>query len=285
MAVGKTRSSSNVPSGKYERRRVGLGASVCVSLVLVAVSGVLLNVPSVSGSEEIGVHAGDWMKYAYSQQVGSLVYTQWVRMEFLSIGRYNVTMSGTLHLSDGTEQNETFTVDVSSSKWSCGNWDRTPIFDTLSGFVIPANISVSTEDNIQYAGMGFVIADEPSEFIAMEPCGRIRQTNITGGGAIDQETERTYVGTSRTVVHASFLPAIDCWWDKQTGVLVEMYITGSWAAVAVETNMWQTSSPANALDPAILYTLAIVVTAIVVATVFLVIRRMRKPPEIEIPQP
>ena len=141
-----------------------------------------------------------------------------------------------------------------------------------------------------------ILSYEPLELSsAMEPCGRIRQANTASGGQIDSETERTCVGMLRTAVHTSWSRnsiangPMHCWWDKQTGVLVEMYITGNWTAVAVETNMWQPSNPANpaggALDPAILYSLAIVAIAIVISTVFLVIRRMRKPPEIEIPKP
>jgi hypothetical protein len=59
MLAGSACSGSTVPLGKRRRRRIGLMASACVSLALMAVSGVLLNVPSVSGSGEIGVRAGD----------------------------------------------------------------------------------------------------------------------------------------------------------------------------------------------------------------------------------
>ena len=241
---------------------------------------------------EVGVDAGDWIKYAYSYSVTpETVHTEWVKVEILTVVATTVTIRGTLHLSNGLELSETFAVNI------IRGWMHTPILDTLSGLVIPANMTVQTKDNIQRVEIGYkwtVLSDDPFEYAAVvEPCGRIRDAGSTSEVSTDRETERTYAGMSRTVVHASFSYVssngpVDCWWDKQTGVLAEMGITGNWTAVVVETNMFHPISPSNpdggGLDPAILYSLAIVAIAIVIATVFLVIRRKKGPPEVESPE-
>lgn len=179
----------------------------------------------------VGVNAGDWIKYAYSyRESPETPYTEWVKVEFLSVEGTTVTMCGTIHLSDGTEQNETFTVDVTYDY----AWIQAPGFDTLSGFVMLAN---STAGDVAYIG-----------YTDGKPCARIStEHGQCFGSVIEGETERTYLGTFRTVVYAEYSTyqidygPLTCYWDKQTGVLVEAYTTRSdgWTAKATETNMWE----------------------------------------------
>ena len=184
------------------------------------------------------VNAGDWIKYTYSYEATpETPYTEWIKIEFLSVEETTVTTCGTmvtmrgiLLLSDGTEQNEIFTVNLADSS----PWMYTPVFDTLSGFVIFANSTVGDT-----AWIGNTTG---------KPCACI--TSDHGqcfGSKIEGETEKIYVGTLRTVVYAEYsyvikYGSLTCYWDKQTGVLVEVHNSGSngWTAKATETNIWTT---------------------------------------------
>ena len=153
-----------------------------------------------------------------------------------------------MRMSDGTEPNQTITVDVVAGGGT---------FQGLSGFVIPANSK--TGDSIYISSYG----------------------NVTIAG----ETTRTYAGASRTVVYASFSQygtQLTYYWDKQTGVMVEAStisggITGT--AKATETNMWQVQPSGLPIEPNYLYILAAVVVAIAVGSIAFVMRRKKKPPE------
>ena len=299
VLAGSACSRSTVLLGKRKRRRISLMAGVCVSLVLMAVFGVLLNVPSVGGSGEIGVRASDWIVYTYSYGIAPVtVHTEWVRVDFLNIDGNNVTMRGTLHLSNGTEPNETFTEDISGN-WSNASWDG-PIFDTLSGFLIPANSTVPTDntDPKGWASIGGAMrnvdnGDATYEInTSLEPCALIRDSGDVMISPLDYEVQRSYLGTLRTVVKAGFSNVfiengpVTCFYDKQTGVLVETECLGysrtgadGWDAIATDSSLWQSDS--EAAGSAVLYILAIAATAVAVVIVFSMIRRRTRPPEVE----
>jgi len=151
---------------------------------------------------------------------------------------------------------------------------HTPVFDTLNGFVILAN---STVDEMAYT------ANTDGK-----PCARIYTPHLTMefGARIEGETERTYAGTLRTVVSAEYSNVfvkygpLTCYWDKQTGVLVEVSNTRSdgWTAKAIETNMWQAQPSGLPFDQTYLYVLVAVVIAIAAGSIAFVMRRKKKPP-------
>jgi len=158
----------------------------------------------------VGVETGDWIKYDYAAvgvPPGTPLPT-WLKVEFLSVEGTTADVRVTMHMSDGTEQNQTMAYDIISS-------GEDP--SAFSGFVIPTNLT--TGDSIYMSGYGDVM--------------------IVG------ETAGTYAGANRTVVYASFSQAgtqLTYYWDKQTGVLVEAStISGNITATvrATETNMWQ----------------------------------------------
>jgi len=194
----------------------------------------------------VGVKAGDWIKveYTISGWSAGTPYPLWLKVEFLSVEGTNSTVRVTMHMSDGTEQTDTVSVDVVAGGEALG----------LSGFVIPANLT--TGDMIFMSGYG----------------------NVT----IEGETTRNYAGANRTVIYTSFSQywtQLTYYWDKQTGVMVEASTTsGGMTATgkATETNMWE-AAPGFPIDPIILSALiAIVVVAII--ALFL-IRRRKKPTE------
>jgi len=208
---------------------------------------------------QVGVKAGDWIKidYTIAGAPSGTPLPEWLKMEFLSVEGTSATIRVTMHMSDGTEQSDTLSVDVVAGGGT---------FDTLFGFVIPANCT--TGDSITMGGDGFTF-------------------NVT----IEGETTRTYAGASRTVVYTSFSQYgtdLTYYWDKQTGVMVEASaisgtITGT--AKATETNIWQAAPSGLPIEPTVLYALIVVIIAIVVAVAFFTIRKKKKTPEeVESPQ-
>lgn len=183
--------------------------ALALTLLVGALNGAF-NIQPVKAGGTVGVKAGDWIKctYTISGWPAGTPYPEWLKVEFLSVEGTNATIRVTMRMSDGTEQNDTMTVDVATGGGT---------FQGQSGFVIPANCT--TGDSIYMTGYG----------------------NVTIAG----EATGTYAGASRTVVYASFSQygtQLTYYWDKLTGVLVEASaisggMTGT--ARATETNMWQ----------------------------------------------
>jgi parallel beta-helix repeat protein len=172
---------------------------------------LVLNVQPVKAGGTVGIKVGDWIKCTYmiSGWPSGTPYPEWLKVEFLSVEGTNATIRVTMRMSDGTEPNQTITVDVAAGGGT---------FQGLSGFVILANCT--TGDSIYMAGYG----------------------NVTIAG----ETTGTYAGATRTVVYASFSQygtQLTYYWDKLTGVMVEASVVSggvTGTAKATETNMWQT---------------------------------------------
>jgi len=165
----------------------------------------------VSGPLEVGVKAGDWIKYDYTiaNWPAGTPYPEWLKVEILTVEETTATIRVTMHMSDGTEQNQTMTMDIVAGGQVLG----------LSGLVIPANSEVG--DRIYISGYGKV--------------------------AIADETTRIYAGANRTVVYTSFFlhgAQLTYYWDKQTGVMMEAsaiypQLNMTATAKATQTNMWQ----------------------------------------------
>jgi parallel beta-helix repeat protein len=161
---------------------------------------------------QVGVKTGDWIKldYTITGWPPGTPYPEWIKIEFLSVQATIATIRVTLRMSNGTEQSDTITADVTAGGGT---------FGTLSGFVIPANLT--TGDSIYMSGCGYV--------------------TIAG------ETARTYAGANRTVVYTSFTlygAQLTYYWDKKTGIMVEAYgiypqLNMTATVKATETNMWQ----------------------------------------------
>ena len=180
---------------------------------------------------------------------------QWLKVEFLSVEGTNATVRVTMHMDDGTEQNATAPVDIVGGGGEAFG---------LSGFVIPANLTVG--DVVYISGYG----------------------NVTIVG----EKTGSYAGASRTVVYTGFSQYgtdLTYYWDKQTGVMVEASTTSgtiTGTGKATETNIWQAAPSGPPSEPPIdLYVLAAMTTIIAVGAAALIIRRKKEPPEqVESPQ-
>lgn len=215
-----------------------LALAISLTLVFLAVSGVETEVQSVEAAETF--EAGDWIKYevTITPTLHGEITPTWVRFEFLSVEGTNATVEATMHLSDETEKIETMTADTVSGS------------DT--GLIIPSNSK--TGDSIYISNQG----------------------NLT----IEDETTLTCTGVERTAVHASSSNSTHdfaCYWDKQTGIMLEERNTINDTTTIYrvnDTNMWQTQSRERPPDPTVLYVI-IIVAAIVVTLIFL---RTRKKP-------
>jgi hypothetical protein len=161
----------------------------------------------------VGIKAGDWIKLEYSYVPAQLTYPEWFKVEFTNIEGTIVTVRFTQHMSDGTEQSDTVSVDIVYG---------IEVYE-IAAIAIPANRTIG--DPVYMADYGIV--------------------------TIEDETTKTYAGTNRTVVYASFRPVEDSEadvvyrWDKVTGVLVEVSSTSpDLTAIlkATETNMWENTA-------------------------------------------
>jgi len=188
----------------------------------------------------VGIKAGDWIKleYAFTGWPADVTYPEWLKVEFTDIEGTNVTVRFTQHISDGTEQSDTVSVDIVSGIE----------VHEIAAIVIPSNRT--TGDRVYIANYG----------------------NVT----IEDEVLKTYAGANRTVVYASFRPTdaqLDYYWDKVTGVMMEVSSTSpDFTAIlkATETNMWKAGTSRMPWWP------WIIVGVVAVGLVIFFVRR-RKP--------
>jgi hypothetical protein len=247
-------------------------------LFLISLTSFTLDIQQVRAEHLIGVKVGDWMKYDYatlSAPSGTAIPT-WMKGEILAVEGMNITLRLTLHLSNETEDSETFTLDVHPREYSTrgGYWLYYPLqtLDTLFGwcFIITANPTVGVDEI----------------YIKL-----VLPLPLQIGGNLTGETIRTYAGASRTVVYFTWpgylggrygSQPLKYYWDKQTGVLVEASATIDGVLViakATETNMWQAQQSELPIDQTYLYVLAAVTITIAVGAIAFVIRKKRKTPE------
>jgi hypothetical protein len=191
---------------------VGDGNAAVATITMEDDYSVTANFVSVEAGHA-GMKAGDWIKLEYTFTGGASgeTYPDWLKLEFLTVEGTTVTARLTQHLSDGTQQSDTTTVDIASNI-------EDPV---LAGILIPANRTIG--DSIYIAGYG----------------------NAT----IENEATKTYAGANRTAVYLSIWPTeleeVAYYWDKLTGVLVELSSTApnfTAAARAAATNMWGTTT-------------------------------------------
>jgi hypothetical protein len=177
-------------------------------------AGLVSNVQLTQAEVKVGVKTGDWVivAYNYTGWPPGTPYPEWLKVEILNVEGTNITMRVTMHMSDGTEENDTLNADVVGGGES---------FQGFSGFIIPANSERG--DSIHISGYG----------------------NVTLSGCESRE----YAGASRNVFCTSIYEynVISLWyyWDWETGIIVEASTTtytplGEITGIGkvTETNMW-----------------------------------------------
>ncbi len=176
----------------------------------------MLSIANVSAlaNPTFGGKSGDWIEYDMQQPFSS-ASDQTERIDFLNVSGTNVTVQTTSFMgSTGSlTVNRTETIDLTSQEDFL-----MPLFSARVYFV-PGGLGIN--DSV-YLGELF---------------GEI---NITG------ETTRNYLGVDRRVIFANFAKQPNnytLYWDKQTGVLTEGYMTLGAASSDVfvtATSMWGT---------------------------------------------
>jgi hypothetical protein len=213
---------------------------ILVSIVFVSVMAL----PTfTSGEVSVGVKKGDWIEYAISMAgpaLDSLRNLTWYRTEILEVDGASFQVNKTALSVNGT---------FSSSIW---NFDLTE-GQVYGWVIIPANLS-----------MGDKFFDAANS------------ANIT----IKGEVEKTMLGASRTVTHASDPGKVYKEWDKTTGVYVySMENTANFTVIfnAIATNMW--SPQIKGQNPTATYQLsvAIILLAVLILSSAMFIARKRRP--------
>lgn len=209
---------------------------------------------SAIANNNVGVKTGDWIKYDYKETgFGIGGAPRWMKVEFLRVEGTTITVRLTLQWPDGRESSQTEVVDIVAVGTLTLPW----AFLFFFIFVIPANSA--TGNSIYMSGYG----------------------NVT----ITDETTRTYAGAGRTVVYTNFsllthlgVAQLTYYWDKQTGILVEVSAileSATQTAKAMETNMWQAGPFGLPIDPTLFYILIISVAVVTAVGATTLVRRRK----------
>ena len=191
---------------KKEAQSMKKAAFACTLILITIIVSVLAAVSSALAYAEpsTGVKKGDWIEYAISitgPPLDPLRNLTWYRTEILEVDGASFRANKTALTVNGT---------FSSSIW---NFNLTE--GQVQGWVIiPANLST---------GDAFFDA--------------AKSANIT----IEGEEQKTLLGASRTVTHASDPGKVYKEWDKVTGVYVHaIEHTTNYTVItnAIATNMW-----------------------------------------------
>lgn len=212
-------------------------ALILVSIVFVSVMAL----PTFTyGEVLVGVKKGDWIEYAISMTgppLDPLRNLTWYRTEILEVDGASFQVNKTALSVNGT---------FSSSIW---NFDLTE-GQVYGWVIIPANLS-----------MGDKFFDAS------------KSANIT----IEGEEQKTLLGASRTVTHASDPGKVYKEWDKTTGVYVySIEKTQNFTVIfnAIVTNMW--SPQPQEQNPTATYQLSAATIILAVLILFLAMFIARK---------
>jgi hypothetical protein len=222
-------------------------AAFAYTLILIIITvPILASVSSTHACAEpaTGVKKGDWIEYSFNitgPPLEPLRNLTWYRTEILEVDGTWFLANKTALLVNGS---------FSSSVWDFNFTEG----QVQSWAIIPANLSLADT---------FFDAS--------------KSANIT----IEGEEQKTLLGASRTVTHASEPEIVYREWDKATGVYVHAVTYNNNYTVitnAVATNLWSPELILG-LNPTAFYTLAtavIVVAALILSLVIVVIWRKRK---------
>jgi hypothetical protein len=198
---------------------------------------VLLGVGNVLAEISVGVKKGDWIEY-------------------------QVALTG----SPPADHDVTWArMEVTNVQGKAINLNVTTEFK--NGTLLYENVTLNLETG--QLGDDFII---PANLNSGDTFFDKNAGNITISGV----EERTYAGTTRTVVHAA-TSETTYYWDQATGVLVEgtsQFPEYTMNTIMDKTNMWQPQL--LGLDPTVFYALVIGATVlIVVVLAFLIFRRKK----------
>lgn len=209
-----------------------------LALFLMSILALSFSIQSVVAQRRLGVKVGDWVRYEYVTIVVAGEHP-WVKFEVQNVEATEVTVLWTTGGPSGASippGMPTFGLTVS--------WDVDKGGSAFSYFIIHSNAKVG--DSVTIMGL-----------LPLQ---------------IQGETTKTYAGASRRVAYASYSSyglECSCYWDKETGVLLEGSLTMGgfeFTLKAVETNLWQTG-----IGGIPLWIIGVAVVAIVVVTMVIIV--------------
>jgi hypothetical protein len=213
-------------------------ALILASIVFVSVMAL----PTFTyGEASVGVKKGDWIEYAISMKgppLDALRNLTWYRTEILEVDGASFQVNKTALSVNGT---------FSSSIW---NFDLTE-GQVYGWVIIPANLS--TGDKF------FDVA---------------KSANIT----IEGEEQKTLLGASRTVTHASDPGKVYKEWDKATGIYVySIENTPNFTVIfnAIATNIWSSQPQGQNLTAFYQLSAAIIILAVLILSSAMFIARKK----------
>lgn len=161
------------------------------------------------GKCKVGVKRGDWIEYEIKWANPPLPpYSVWVRREILDVEGTIITVNITRKMFNESVINETKEGDVANG---------TGAADVM---FIPSNL-------------------KPGDLVNIEAFGPV---------SINGTTQRTYLGTERTVLWANFSSTgfdILIFWDKEKGVALEIHhsrVAAQGTTKVIDTNLWASGS-------------------------------------------
>ena len=190
----------------------------------------------------VGIKSGDWVKYAVTSTGNPPdVYAfnvTWIKIEFVNVTGTNLTFLGTLQLQNGTEINETGTLDMTTAN---------------SFLLIPANSEIG--DTIHLGASSTVIAGETTRSYA----GASRM--ILNASVSEQEGNITYFFDKQTGVAVEI-------YSNYSDYTISLVLT--------ETNLW--SGGFLGLEWWAWVTITVVAAIIVVVIILVLRRRRHTAP-------
>jgi hypothetical protein len=214
-------------------------ALILVSIVFVS----LIALPTFTyGEASVGVKKGYWIEYAISMTgppLDPLRNLTWYRTEILEVDGASFQVNKTALSVNGT---------FSSSIW---NFDLTE-GQVYGWVIIPANLS---------SGDKFFDA--------------AKSAKIT----IEWEEQKTVLGASRTVTHASDPGKVYKEWDKATGVYVySIENTPNFTVIfnAIATNMWSPQIPGQKLTAFYQLSAATIILSVLIFSSAMFIARKKR---------
>ncbi len=213
-------------------------AALVLASLTVCVSVMIL--PALAyGEVSVGVKKGDWIEYTITMAgppLDPIRNLTWYRAEILEVDGAWFQVNKTALSVNGA---------LSSSVWN---------FNLAEGqvrgwVIIPANL-----------GTGDTFFDA------------VKSLNNT----IEGEEQKTLLGASRTVTHASDPGKVYMEWDKATGVYVHSEDdTGDYTVMmnAIATNMWSSQTQGQSQTMFLLLVAGIVLALLILTLVMFVVRR------------
>jgi hypothetical protein len=161
-------------------------------------------------NSEVGVNAGDWVKYEVLGTVPQIAEYEWVKLEVQDVSGTQITIVATVHHKDGGEEINTLSWDIETG--------REP-------WIIPANLNSGDAFSFGYNAVNV------NDTLTLTYAGASRAVNLLQLSEYDERTEMT--------AH----------WDQTTGFLLELSLINtspgeSWSGGynAIETNLWSSTS-------------------------------------------